>query len=256
VLDDIFDVHVERNRVGHSVAHIPQLPGCIVRAQTPEQALNHVEDAVMLYLLWLGSHTDASRPVPAHVRTRLVDQCTGGAASCSGSRVALLNPDRLLLDRKGLEEYLHRMSYSRKDLLEITSALSSDVLMFRPDGRQRTIREILQHMAGAEQWYLTRLMKVPRFPAQKTHLLRLQSVREAAIRLLSRYDLRGSAKVVENSGEPWTLRKVLRRFLEHEREHLLEIEWRLNEMGLPALPKWMPAEVKARELRLSEVFHF
>lgn len=254
--DEPFDVYVESNRLGRSVAHIPQLPGCIVRAQTPEQALIHVEEAIIQYLLWLGIHADAPRPVPSLIRTRVVEQCTGGAASGSGSRVALLKPDRLLLDRKELEEYLQRMSYSRKDLLEITSTLTSDVLMFRPDRRQRTIREILQHIAGAEQWYLTRLMKVPRFPAQKTHLLRLQSVREAAIRLFSQYDLRESARVVQNVDEPWTLRKVLRRFLEHEREHMVEIEWRLHEMGLPALPMWMPAEVKAREFRLSEVFHF
>lgn len=255
-LDEPFDVYVESNRLGRTIAHIPQLPGCIVRAQTPDQALSHVEEAIIQYLLWLGAHGGAPRPVPSLIQTRIVEQCTGAAASGSGSRVALLQPDCLPIDRKELEEYLQRMSYSRKDLLEITSTFPSDVLMFRPHRRQRTIREILQHIAGAEQWYLTRLMKVPRFPVQKTHLLRLQVVREAALRLLSQCDLRRSARVVEKAGEAWTLRKVFRRFLEHEREHMLEIERRLHEMGLPALPTWMPAAAKARELRLAEVFHF
>jgi predicted RNase H-like HicB family nuclease len=256
MLDEPFDVHVESNRQGHTVAHIPLLPGCIVRAQSPEQALSYVEEAITLYLLWLNNHGDAPQHVPSLIRTRVFEKHKGGAASGSGSRVALLNSDRLPIDRKELEEYLQRMCFSRKDLLEITSPLTSDVLQYRKDRRQRTIREILQHIAGAEQWYLTRLIKIPRFPAQKTHLLRLHAVREATIKLLSQYDLRGSARVVEKEDEPWTLRKVLRRFLEHEREHVVEIEWRLHKMGLPAFPMWMPAEVKACELRLSEVFHF
>ena len=255
-LDEPFDVYVESNRLGRSVAHVPQLPGCIVRAQTSDQALRYVEEAVTQYLLWLGMHGGAPRPVPSLIRTRVVEQYTGAAASGSGSRVALLQPDRLPIDRKELEEYLQRMSYSRKDLLEIISTLPCDVLKSHPHRQQRSIREILQHIAGAEQWYLTRLMKVPRFPVQKTHLLRLQVVREAALRLLSQDDLRRGERVVEMAGEAWTLRKVLRRFLEHEREHLVEIEWRLNDMGLPALPAWMPVEAKARELRLAEVFHF
>jgi hypothetical protein len=87
-----------------------------------------------------------------------------------------------------------------------------------------------------EQWYLTRLWQVPRFPAQKTVLLRLQVVREAAERLLAASDLTLSDRVVDNGGEAWTLRKVLRRFLEHEREHMLEIVWRLHQTGLPAFP--------------------
>jgi predicted RNase H-like HicB family nuclease len=50
MLDEPFDVHVESNRQGHTVAHIPLLPGCIVRAQSPEQALSYVEEAITLYL--------------------------------------------------------------------------------------------------------------------------------------------------------------------------------------------------------------
>lgn len=64
-----------------------------------------------------------------------------------------------------------------------------------------------------------------------------------------------SGKVVINAGEPWTLRKVLRRFLEHEREHILEIELRLHEIGLASFPHWMSADVQVRELQLAEVFH-
>jgi hypothetical protein len=255
-IDEVFDIHLEINRMGRSMAHVLQLPGCIVRAPTPEMALDHVDEAIRQTLFWSDFHAGKARPVPAVLRTRLVEQCTGGAASGSGSRVALFKPDYLQLKRMELEGYLQNMSYSRKDLLEITSTLPGTVLMYRPDRHQRPIREILQHIASAEQWYLTRLMKIPRFPAQKTPLLRLACVREAAIRLLSKVDLGTSAKVVENSGEPWTLRKVLRRFLEHEREHMLEIEWRLHAMGLPAFPMWMPGEVQARELLLSEVFHF
>jgi len=254
--DEPFDVHLESNRLGQTIAHVPQLLGCIVRGKTPEEAIGYVEDAVAQYLVWLQEHSGTSWLIPPIIRTRIVERCSGGAASGSGSRVALLQADRLLVDRQMLEACLLRFDYSRQDLLEITATLPHSVLTFRPQRQQRTIREILQHVAGAEKWYLSRMMEVPHFPAQKTPLLRLQIVRKAAIELLSQYDLCQSARVVHKDGETWTLRKVLRRFLEHEREHVLEIERRLHDMGRAAFPAWMSEDVKARELRLAEVCRY
>jgi len=172
--------------------------------------------------------------VPSRIEIHVVERCAGGAASGSGSRVALLKADVLPIDRDELEEYFRRMNYSRKDLLELVSTVPDDILSFHPDRRQRTIREILQHIAGAEQWYVTRLLKIPRFPPQKTPLQRLQLVRDTAYAYLSQQNLQLSARVVEKAGESWTLRKVLRRFLEHEREHILEIEWCCHDVNLSA----------------------
>jgi hypothetical protein len=155
-----------------------------------------------------------------------------------------------------LQDHLERMGYSREDLLDIVSTLSPGDLAFHKTVRERTIRGILLHLAEAEQWYLTRLMDLPPFPRQKDPVQRLQGVREAAICYLSRYPAGSGVQMVIQSGEPWTLRKVLRRFLEHEREHFLEIIRLLNSLGRDAHPQWMQPETIARELHLAQVFHF
>jgi len=250
--DEPFTVYLESNRLGRTMAHVDRLPGCIVRARSADRAIGLAETAIAQHLEWLGQHSGVSRPAPAIFTFHIAGQFSGGAASGSGSRVALLPPDRWPLDRDELEQYLRRMAYSRQDLLKIITSLPGDVLAARGPSGQRSIREILQHVAAAEQWYLTRLWQIPRFPAQKTVQLRLHVVREAAERLLAASDLTLSDQVVDNGGEAWTLRKVLRRFLEHEREHMLEIVWRLHQTGLPAFPPWMSAQARSRELLLAD----
>jgi hypothetical protein len=81
-------------------------------------------------------------------------------------------------------------------------------------------------------------------------------VRQAAYKLLSTCSLRRVNRKVIVYGEPWTLRKVLRRFLDHEREHILEIEWRLHLEKLPFAPSWMSRAARERELRLMKAFQF
>lgn len=251
-----FDVNLESNRVGRTVAHVLLLPGCIVRASTPDLALANVKVAIEQYIIWLAAHSNSRlRALPA-IHINIAERCQGGAALGSGSRVALLSADLTPMSKSEPKEYLCRMKFSRMDLLEIVAAIPEDMLTSRPNKRQRSFREILQHIAGAEQWYLTRLMSIPRFEVQPTPFKRLELVRETAYTRLSKQEGYLSGKVKTKWSEEWTLRKVLRRFLEHEREHILELEWRLHEMGLFSLPRWMSHNVQIRELTLAKVFHF
>lgn len=81
-------------------------------------------------------------------------------------------------------------------------------------------------------------------------------MREAANRQLAKCNLERANRTVRKFGEPWTLRKVLRRFLDHEREHLLCIEWRLRLEGLPFAPGWMIPRARNREVELAQAFRF
>ncbi len=247
-----FDVYLESNRAGQTMAHIPQLPGCIVRASTPELAEANIESAIRQYILWLAVHSKSPAPPCPAIHVNIAERCQGDAASGTGSRVALLNADCMPLNKSELKEYLRRMRFSRADLLEL-AAIPQDALAARSDKRQRSLHEILQHIAEAEHWYLTRLMPVPRLKPYSTPFERLERVREIAYARLVQQDSYLGGKIVTPAGEAWTLRKVLRRFLEHEREHILEIEWRLHEMGLAAFPGWMPGEAQIRELQLAEL---
>lgn len=96
----------------------------------------------------------------------------------------------------------------------------------------RGVEEMLHHVANAEWWYGTRLEEDPaalrpfaRFeePDPRT---RLAAVREWTLARLERLpELDALAHV--HSGERWTPRKLLRRYVYHELDHLAELEARI-----------------------------
>lgn len=247
-------VYLECNRDGRCMAHVPSLPGCIVRGASVERVLEHVPEAIEQYLLWERAHRGSVPNAPPAVTIGNVVRCEGGAASGSGGRVALLPSDLESIDAAERQDYFARMGWSRVDLLHVVSGLTDVELRSQPGRGRRSLREILQHVAAAEQWYLARLRTIDRFPTQKTPFDRLRRVREAAYSILAQHDLEAAARVVQKAGEPWTFRKALRRFLEHEREHYLEIVWRLHTARSLEFPTWMPDNARERELRLARVF--
>ncbi|MBZ5672312.1 MAG: type II toxin-antitoxin system HicB family antitoxin [Acidobacteriia bacterium] len=248
------DVYLESNRAGRTLAHVSRLPGCVVRGETPEEAFAAVPEAIQQHLGWLAAHS--GRDFSRRVRIRTAGGVPGGAPTGSGSRGGLLPTDLIPVEAEGLAEHLRRIEYSRRDSLEVVARVPAGLLTARPGPRQWTIRETLQHVAAAEQFYLSRLFKLARFQPQPTPLDRLRIVRDAAYRLLAQCDLRRANRTVRKLGETWTLRKVLRRFLDHEREHVLCIEWRLHLAGLPFAPGWMTRRARKRELGLAEAFRF
>ncbi len=255
-LNGPFDVYLESNQLGQTMAHVIQLPGCIVRAPSPELAAAHLKQAIQQYQEWIVAHSNTCMAQPCDIRICNTDRGPGGAASHSGSRVAFLSIDALPMSKAQFGRYLRLLSFSRADLLEIVSTIPEATLALRPCKASRSLREILQHIAAAEQWYLTRIMTIARFPPQPTPFRRLGVVRNAAYTYLRQHERALAGRVITQSGEQWSLRKVLRRFLEHEREHILEIEARLHQAGISRFPDWMSADMRSRELQLAQLSHF
>jgi predicted RNase H-like HicB family nuclease len=51
------EVYLESNRAGRTLAHVPRLPGCVVRGEAPEEAAAAVPDALRQHLAWLAAHS-------------------------------------------------------------------------------------------------------------------------------------------------------------------------------------------------------
>jgi hypothetical protein len=92
------------------------------------------------------------------------------------------------------------------------------MLDWKPNPHMWSIREILNHVANSDWWYEQRLQDWPqdtfaRLAATRAHLIgRLRHLTDAE-----------RSRVTIHYGEDWTGRKVIRRALEHEREHLAQI---------------------------------
>lgn len=119
------------------------------------------------------------------------------------------------------------LTASRGDLLDLVAELDPRSLDHRLAADRRTVREILDHVAGAEHWYLTRVVVPVDVPDSWRHYAgdtfdRLAETRRDVDRTLeSLRDVpdsrRGRTRVVD--GERWSRRKLLRRLVWHERLH-------------------------------------
>ena len=102
--------------------------------------------------------------------------------------------------------------------MDLVKDLPEETIDWKVNEDAFSIREILCHLAEADLWYTDRLKRWPEAP-----LFRLAAARGVALERLRDLSEEKRASVTTFGGEEWTPRKVMRRMLEHEREHIHEI---------------------------------
>lgn len=236
-----YQVYLE-TAVSGSMAHILSLPGCTAFGRTERMAMKNLGQIVKIHLNWLRSYQFEVR-LPKRFIFEIIERKEGTTPWFSGSAAALFLPDLIPPTKAGIREYVQLLKFSRSDLLKLVTRLSEEVLDFRLKKR-RTIRQVLNHIANAEWWYLSRidnwkeLYSIPEKVAKEDVLKRMQNIRRLAYEILPRLSGSQYHQIVipttycnRRLNEPWTAGKVLRRFIEHEREHYLNIQDMLAEIG-------------------------
>jgi uncharacterized damage-inducible protein DinB len=128
-------------------------------------------------------------------------------------------PDYAALSRDDLAMLLRWMDVSRRELMATLAGVPAGALDWRPDEESWSIRNVLAHLAQADLWYGSRLSE-----SGLTELeWRLSATRQLAADRLQQVTGAGQAEVKTHNGEKWTARKVARRVIEHEQEHLDQI---------------------------------
>lgn len=230
-----YPVYLEIAPDGLTMAHVPDLPGCIVRAPTRKAALQGLPAAIRRYQAWLRRHGEPALPEEESIEIEVAGESVGFGPFVSGDTAALFSPDRPPIAPQEMERYFRLMEHSRADLLTLVGELPDETLDLRASPQSRSIREILRHIGNAEEWYISRLLPPERLPPEWESdesmpiFDFLEMERRTALECLRRLDeeersgLLYPAYWTEHPEEPWTARKVLRRFLEHEAEHRGEI---------------------------------
>ena len=189
------------------VAHVPALPGATARGKTVEEAKQNVRVAIEEYLSLLR---DVGEPVPRagsdiHLEFEEVDTAT-------------FLTDYDAIHPQEMETLLRWMAVSRQELMDLVKSLPQDAFGWKPDNNTPPIRDILCHMAEADLWYTDRLKQWPDAP-----LFRLAATRGVALERLRALSDEDRARSTVYEGVEWTPRKVIRRMLEHEREHITQL---------------------------------
>lgn len=218
-----------------TLVHVVDLLGCACFGPTTDEAIAATPDEIGAYLRYLKRHGEKVDP-SAPIKTRVAEHITEGDFLGHGSPQAVYAPDRRPLTTSEVATYVRRLAWSRADLLALVEGASAKALDAKPP-KGRSLRDILLHVLGADSGYLAsalgavKAVNAPMNAAMRGDLdvrLGLKEARDAAIERLRALTPAERAFVKEHPSGARTMRKAIRRMLEHEWEHRREIARRLR----------------------------
>jgi predicted RNase H-like HicB family nuclease len=233
-----YRLYIEEGQ-GAAMAHVAELPGCFAVGTDAARVAAAAPRAIADFLAWLKGHREPLVPEAHVARPTMADLFVaeirkGGAPTSAGSRAALFDFDQVAWDDERVERTLRWLGYSRADLLSRIEGFGDEQLKGTKLTPDRTLWDTLRHVANAEYGYINRIAG----PLESVEPVsdeepsdvkeRLAAIRDLFVRRVRSVPAEKRGAVIypawaARPDEPWTLAKALRRALEHEREHLLEI---------------------------------
>ncbi|OIN96950.1 MAG: hypothetical protein AUJ21_01105 [Anaerolineae bacterium CG1_02_58_13] len=222
-----FRVGIENNNEGiRSIAWILEHPGCFAYGGDEQESLANAFVAIREYARWLDEHEKTWIPVDVDIEPHVEQVWTDYTINEEFDRVEkdgydvepFFEHDWKPLTGTDIERGLKLLAWSHADLLAVLEKLTPEQWAFKKEGERWDIAGIVNHIGGAEWWYLDRLgLAFPRAEVPKEPLERIQKVRNLMNEALP--TLKAVNRVAGVDGELWSPRKVLRRALWHERDH-------------------------------------
>lgn len=237
----IYDLYLESGpKRRKTMVHVPDLLGCVAVGPTTEEALAATPAAIRAFRRFLARHGDVIVP-DAPFETRVVEHTTQGAWLGNGSPYIIFEPDLQPLDDSEVERLVERVRWLGEEISAWAATQAEDQLDAPPVEGSRANRAVLLHVLGAQGASLAAALGgAPGFSRLHSAAERGDVPLPAAItRAVAMVDERirlvppeRRNEVREITGRTYTLRKALRRMLEHNWEHLAELARR---PGGPAL---------------------
>ncbi len=225
----MFKVGLENNTEGRSQAWILGHPGCFAYGKNGPEALAAVLKAIQDYRQWISEHTAQTWLPGADVEFQLEETWVCYSIDdkfdlvADGYEVnAWFRHDWLPLMEEDIQRGLLLLAWGREALLNVAGSLDETTLGRTYPEERWSIAGILKHIGGAEWWYMDRLgLAFPSQEVPESPFERLEKVRHRLVEVLP--GLAGSKHVVGISGEFWSPRKLLRRAVWHEYDHIAHI---------------------------------
>jgi hypothetical protein len=227
-------IGLENNFEGRSLAWALEQPGCFAYGASGPDAIIAMGQAIPAYVSWIAIHTGSAWFDPHEIDIRLVQiwecysidenyQKVPSSTENSSEINAWFLDDWVPLSTKDIDHAILMLSWSRADLLALINGFSEKQLETKLEGERWSIRGILNHVGGAEWWYLDRLglANCTRSELQQDPIERLKVQRARLNEILP--TLAGVNLVVGKAGEFWSPRKLVRRSLWHEIDHIRHI---------------------------------
>ena len=232
-----FRVGIENNNEGiRSIAWVLEHPGCYAYGGNEQESRENSVRAILEYAKWIDKHepswillAESYEPYVEQIWTDYTINESFDRIEGKGYDVEpFFEHDWKPLTATDIERGLKLLEWSHADLLAVLENMMPEQWGYKKDGERWDIAGIVNHIGGAEWWYLDRLgLAFPRAEVPKGPLERIKKVRNLMNEVLPA--LKDVNQVVGMDGEFWSPRKVLRRALWHERDHTEHIRKLLDE---------------------------
>lgn len=220
-------IGMESNVEGRSLAWALDYPGCFAYGQDNGEALMRIPQALLAYERRVAARAADPWVAVGDFDLRVVESwrvyCVSDQYEFAGAGRevnAWFQDDWKPLTAVEIDRALQMARWNREDLLATVSGLPPEILDRPHPGERWSARGILKHVASAEWWYLDRLgladPAVQDAPADAfERLAQSRRMLEAALPALE-----GKEMVRGKDAEFWSPRKLVRRALWHEIDHI------------------------------------
>lgn len=236
-----YDLYLESGpRRRKTMVHVLQLLGCVAVGATTDQAVATAPNAIRAYLRFLRRHGEAVDPASPFA-TQVAEHITQGQWLGHGSPNVMFSGDYTPLTDDEIDLYLKRLHALRETLAAWAAAQTDQQLEAAPKDGGRPDRAVLLHILIGPGSYLgTALGGAPGYSAVYNAVERGKlDVADGLRRVAAMADKRLRATTSEERTQmrelrsgPRSLRRGVRRMLEHDWEHLAELARR------PGGPVW------------------
>ncbi len=221
-----YDAYLEILPYGETLAQVPELPGCYAKGASESEAVNRLYIAVPDYYRWLRMQDEETPTMSGDVEIRVRERVPVTRNALHEIRAFFATDDEPLSD-DDLDWGLALMSYAHQDFTRQLRNVDDAVMEWQPDPESWSIHQIIDHVAQQEAWLSRRLDDPPTAPLitelPGPPLERLSRIHERSMVRLSQSTPEQREMVRDINGERWSMRKIVRRSIVHEREHTEQV---------------------------------
>jgi predicted RNase H-like HicB family nuclease len=225
-----FTIGLEQGADGYLWAHPLEPAGCAGEGPSPADAVGAFERDLLAWLRFLASVGEPVPPPEVEIEIAVDEWIETDAKAAQGESTALFAADLRALDDDELLRGVRLLGDLRGTLLARIRRIPRrqvDAALDAPAEGGWTVRQVLEELARAQWWTLSRLGASPMAETPDSTIGRLDTAMALVVQHLGHLEPERRAARIELDGEEWTPRKVLRR--------LLWLEWTLGRAAGAAL---------------------
>jgi len=213
-MPETVSIAFETNWRGY-LGYLVELPGAYIRGPTEEEAIPKVVPEVTAYLGWLGVGAEGD------CKVRVVQKHRGIKTVEDADTEILLDADREEISKDEFQTLIDLTRFSAETLEKLYDAAENKDWVDQSAVRETfygkrpaTAKAIFEHVVQCQFYYLSRMKITEEIVGD------FVTVREFCLgRLEKLYSRKKNSLTCEFDREQWTLKKVLRRFVWHDRIH-------------------------------------